>query len=87
MKNFYEDFCADTTACFKHLFETLDIAVSGGDIEATLRRGSLDKKVRPEELSEFISNHEEILSKYTAYRARHRTGGGRTGLNIFKLLH
>jgi hypothetical protein len=84
---FYEDFCDDKTAYFKRLFETLDIAISEGDIEATLRRGSLYKKVHPEELSEFISNHEEILGKYEAYRSRHTTGRGRTGLNIFKLLH
>jgi hypothetical protein len=84
---FYEDFCADKTAYFKRLFETLDIAISEPAIAATLRRGSLYKKVHPEQLSEFISNHEEILGKYEAYRSRRKTVRGRTGLNIFKLLH
>ena len=84
---FYEDFCADKTAYFKRLFEALDIPISEQEIEATLRRGSLYKKVHPDELSEFISNHEEILGRYEAYRARQKTGRGRTCLNIFKLLY
>lgn len=83
---FYEDFCADKTAYFKGLFEKLDLTISEQEIDATLRQGSLYKKVHPEALSEFIRNHEEILSKYEAYRSRHKTSRRLLTLNIFKSL-
>lgn len=83
---FYEDFCADKTAYFKGLFDKLGLTISEPEIEATLSRGSLYKKVHPEALSEFIHNHEEILSKYEDYRARHTTRRRLPGLNIVKSL-
>jgi len=83
---FYEDFCADKTAYFKHLFEKLDLTISEQEIDATLRRGSLYKKVHPEALREFIHNHEEILGKYEEYRSGHTTNRRLPRRNIFKLL-
>jgi hypothetical protein len=83
---FYEDFCADKTVYFKHLFEKIGLSISEQEIAATLRRGALYKKVHPEALSEFIRNHEEILSKYEEYRSRHETGRRLLKHNIFKLI-
>jgi len=67
---YYEDFCSHKIDYFKHLLMKLDITMSEKEIEQVLNRDCLYKKVHPEELNEFIANHEEILKRYEDYRSQ-----------------
>jgi len=84
---YYEDFCADKTGYFKHFLMKLDMNISEQEIEGTLNRECLYKKVHPEALSEFIENHEEILRKYEDYRLQGKTTRRFSKRGILKFLH
>jgi hypothetical protein len=60
----YEDFCADKPAFFGKFAESLGIELSAEELRAGLERGTDLKKVHSDDISEFVTNADEILDAF-----------------------
>lgn len=61
---FYEEFCRDKRAFLKGVFERLENPVSDNEIEEALKQGTFLEKVHSDDISDFVTNHEEVLTKF-----------------------
>ena len=61
----YEDFCADAFSYLENFCNKLGISYSSDDITNALNQGTSFQKVHPEDISEFVINHEEVLEKFS----------------------
>ena len=61
---FYEEFCRDKRAFLKGVFEHLENPVSDNEIEEALRQGTVLEKVHSDDISDFVTNHEEVMTKF-----------------------
>lgn len=59
----YEDFLNSKQAYFSRLLDLLEIEASGSEIQKALSKGSPLKKVHPDAISEFVTNHEEVAER------------------------
>jgi hypothetical protein len=59
----YEDFLHSREAYFSRLIGLLGIKVSGSDIQKALSKGLHLRKVHPDTISEFVTNHEEVMER------------------------
>lgn len=59
----YEDFLNNKEKYFSRLLDLLEIETSASDIRQTLSKGSPFRKVHSHAISEFVTNHEEVLEK------------------------
>ena len=59
----YEDFIGCKEQYFSRFFELLGVEMSIAEIQEALSKGSHFKKVHPDDISEFVSNYEEVLDR------------------------
>ena len=59
----YEDFNASKDAYLARFFELLGIQVSAAAIRKALSSGAHFKKVHPDDIASFVTNHEEVLER------------------------
>ena len=60
----YEDFLRDKMQYFERVCEILEIPVSEDDVRSALNKGSYFKKVHSDDISDFVTNHEEITERF-----------------------
>jgi hypothetical protein len=61
----YEDFVADKRSYLEALFEVLELEISDDEINRVLSQEEYLKKVHPDEISEFVENHEEVMTRFS----------------------
>lgn len=59
----YEDFLDCKERYFSRFFGLLGIETSASEIQEALSKGSHFEKVHPDEISEFVINHEEVVER------------------------
>jgi hypothetical protein len=59
----YEDFQGDKLGYFQRVCEILGITISTEAIAAVVDRGAGFEKVHPDEISDFVINHEEVMNR------------------------
>ena len=59
----YEDFLGDKEAYFSRFFDLLGLETSASEIHEALLKGAHFRKVHPSAISEFVTNHEEVVEK------------------------
>jgi hypothetical protein len=62
---FYEEFCFNPQAYLRNFFDRLGAPVPDAAIAEALQRGTVLKKVHPHDIATFVSNHEEVLSRFS----------------------
>lgn len=60
---FYEDFLNNKEKYFSRFLDLLGIEASATDIQKALSKGSRFRKVHPDAISEFVTNHEEVVAR------------------------
>ena len=60
----YEDFVADRRKYLENLFEILELDVARNEITHVLGQEEYLKKVHSDDISEFVDNHEEVMSRF-----------------------
>ena len=60
----YEDFLTDKRCYLERLFKLLELEVSSDEISRVLSEEPFFKKVHSDDISEFVENHEEIMSRF-----------------------
>jgi hypothetical protein len=70
---YYEDFCNRKSDYLKNLFNKLDLTVTDRAIQQVITADCHVNKVHPDEISEFVQNHEHITKKFEDYMAQRRT--------------
>lgn len=61
----YEEFLTDKRSYLERLFEILELNISSDEITHVLSQDEYLKKVHSEDISEFVENHEEVLSNFS----------------------
>jgi hypothetical protein len=61
----YEEFVADKRSYLKALFEILELEIAEDEIARVLSQGEYLKKVHPDEISQFVENHEEVMNRFS----------------------
>jgi len=64
MPLFYEDFVADQAGVLRQIFQQLSHPLCETSIQEALRKGTRFQKVHSDDISEFVTNHEEILGLF-----------------------
>jgi hypothetical protein len=62
----YEEFLECKEAYFSRFFTLLGVDVTRSEIQNALSKGSHFKKVHSDEISEFVTNHEEVVARVGA---------------------
>ncbi|MFO7828545.1 MAG: hypothetical protein R6V23_07990 [Bacteroidales bacterium] len=60
----YEDFLADKQSLLEWINEALDLPASREEITSVIQEGEYFQKVHSNDISEFVTNHEEIIRKF-----------------------
>ncbi|MFO8146625.1 MAG: hypothetical protein R6U03_04480 [Gillisia sp.] len=60
----YEDFLEDKHSLLEWMNHILDFPASGDEISSVIQQGEYFQKVHSDEISEFVTNHEEIMEKF-----------------------
>jgi hypothetical protein len=60
----YEDFLTDKRGYLERLFKLIELDVSSDEISRVLSEEEFFKKVHSDDISEFVENHEEIMSRF-----------------------
>lgn len=60
----YEDFVTDKRSYLERLFRIFELDVSGDEISRVLGEEEYFKKVHSDDISEFVENHEEVVSRF-----------------------
>jgi hypothetical protein len=84
---YYEDFCNNKIDYFKQLLRRLDITITDSDIMQAIRKDCHYKKVHPDDISEFVENHEEISKKFEEYMLQKKVAHRYFSSIIPKILH
>jgi hypothetical protein len=61
----YEEFVADKRSYLNALFEILELEITEDEIARVLSQEEYLKKVHPDEISEFVENHEEVMKRFS----------------------
>jgi len=61
----YEEFVTSKRSYLKNLFEILELEISDDELSHALSQEERLKKVHSDDISEFVENHEEVLSKFS----------------------
>jgi hypothetical protein len=61
----YEDFLTDKRSYLERLFEILELNICSDEITHVLSQDEYLKKVHSDDISEFVENHEEVLSNFS----------------------
>jgi hypothetical protein len=61
---FYEDFVADRCKYLEDLFKILELNITRDEITHVLSQEEYLKKVHSDDISEFVDNHEEVMSRF-----------------------
>jgi hypothetical protein len=61
---FYEEFCRDKKSFLKGVFDRLENPVSDAEIVDALKKGTILEKVHADDISEFVTNHEEVIARF-----------------------
>jgi hypothetical protein len=67
---YYEDFCNNKFDYFRQLLKKLDIMITDEEIRQTIHTECYYKKVHPDNIGEFVKNHEEVIKKFEEYKLR-----------------
>jgi hypothetical protein len=62
---FYEDFVTDKRSYLERLFKILELDIASDEISQVLGQEEYFKKVHSDDISQFVKNHEEVLSKFS----------------------
>lgn len=69
---YYEDFCNNKLDYFKNLLAGLDIKMTDTDLQQVMSMDCHYKKVHPDDIQEFVENHEEIIKKFEAFTSQEK---------------
>lgn len=61
----YEDFLADKQKYFGDLLDAIECPTSSESIDSALTAGTELEKVHSEDISEFVTNHEEVMERFS----------------------
>jgi len=64
---YYEDFCNKKFDYFKQLLRRLDIKMTDREIQQVISNDCHFRKVHPDDIGEFVKNHEKITKKFGEY--------------------
>ena len=60
----YEDFLVDKHKYFKQITDFLELEISKEEIDTALKQGEFFEKVHSDDISDFVTNHQEIIDKF-----------------------
>jgi hypothetical protein len=60
----YEKFVVDRTRFFDDILRQLEVVVPRDEIDRTLSAGETLQRVHSDDISEFVTNHEDVLARY-----------------------
>lgn len=60
----YEDFVTDKRSYLERLFRMLELEITSDEISQVLGQEEYFTKVHPDDISEFVKNHEEVSSRF-----------------------
>ena len=60
----YENFCQDKVGYFEELFNKVNLTITREEISNTLQKGAYFEKVHSNNISSFVENHEEVMSRF-----------------------
>lgn len=57
-------FLIDKQQCFSRISDLLELGISTQEIDDAIKSGAYLMKAHPDDISEFVENHEEVKDKF-----------------------